>query len=426
MNHYFEIDLGYGRGHQHLKFPMHHLMAVAEPPNRLEPAKEDVAEIRRSVEHPVGTPRLKDIVAAGETVVIIVTDHTRPTPLKKIVPVLLGELAAGGIADKDVTILFAPGTHRPSTAEEMRHCVGEKIYTRIRCLSHDPEDMNGIVSLGASSFGTPIELNRIAVESDIRVAVNIVEPHHSAGWSGGAKNIMPGISSKRSVFQHHAHSKKTGVAIGCIHGNPFKEDIDEIGKTFGVHFSVDVVLTEKFELVKSFAGDLIEANHEAVRYAENRLAVTLPRTADIVVGAVGGEPRDRTLWQAEGKILTRVAPVVRDNGIVILLAECAEGFGDRRFGEILNSAPPIGIIKNFDTQEYTVLGNKAYRLAQLAQKASLVFVTGGIQQRDLRTFPIRFFSTLQEAADSAIETMGADAGMLVVPNAASVLLQVAA
>ena len=108
------------------------------------------------------------------------------------------------------------------------------------------------------------------------------------------------------------------------------------------------------------------------------------------------------------------------------LAECAEGFGDQRFGEALNSAPPAGIINHFDTQEYTVLGNKAYRLARLAQKASLFFVTEGIGRADLQTFPIRFFSTLQEAVDSAIKTTGTETGLLVVPNAASVLLKVAA
>ena len=112
MNHYFEIDLGYGQGCQHLKCPKHNLMAVATPPNRLEPAEDDFAEICRSVEHPIGTPRLKDIAAGGRTAVIIVTDQTRPTPLKKILPVILGELADGGISEKDITILFAPGTHR--------------------------------------------------------------------------------------------------------------------------------------------------------------------------------------------------------------------------------------------------------------------------------------------------------------------------
>jgi len=422
-NDYFECDLAYGSGVQHLKFHHSRLLKLATPPNPIEPAKDDRKEIRRSIENPIGAPRLKTIAAPGKTAVVIVTDQTRPTPLKKIIPLLLEELLGAGVSAKDITILFAPGTHRPSTVNEMKACVGDEVFSQIRCQSHDSEQMDGIVSLGTSSLGTPIELNRIAVEADIRICVNMVEPHHSAGWSGGAKNIMPGIASKRSVFQHHSLSANPGVEIGRIAGNPFKEDIDEIGKFFGVDFSVDVVLTEKFELIRSFAGGLIEANHAAAKYAEKLLLVKIPRPAEIVIGSVGGAPRDKTFWQAEGKNLIRVSPVVREKGIVILVAECAEGFGDPRFGEILNSGTPADIIENFSKQDYTVLGNKAFRFAKLMQKASVYFVTKGIQQEQLQTLPVRFFPNLQEAVDHAVAQMDRDAGILVVPNTAAVLLK---
>lgn len=424
-NSYFEYDLAYGSSFQHLKFPRNYLLKLATPPNPIEPAEDDRKEIRRSIENPIGAPRLKTVAAPGKTAVIIVTDQTRPVPLQKIIPLLLEELLGAGVSAKDITILFAPGTHRPSTPDEMKACVGDEVFSQIRCQSHDSEKMDDIVSLGASSIGTPIELNRKAVEADIRICVNMVEPHHSAGWSGGAKNIMPGISSKRSVFQHHSLTTKFGVEIGKIAGNPFKEDIDEIGKSFGVDFSVDVVLTEKFELIRSFAGGLIEANHAAAKYAEELLLVKIPRPPEIVIGSVGGTPRDRTFWQAEGKNLIRVSPVVREKGIVILVAECAEGFGDPKFGKILNSGTPADIIENFAGQDYTVLGNKAFRFAKLLQKASVFFVSEGIRPQQLQTLPVRFFPNLQQAVDCAIEEINRDAGILVVPNTAAVLLRVA-
>jgi nickel-dependent lactate racemase len=203
----------------------------------------------------------------------------------------------------------------------MRRILGDDIFSRIDCESHDSEHAANFVSLGKSSFGTPIEINRVALDADIRITVNMLEPHHSAGWSGGAKNIMPGISSSRTVFHHHAHSTNPDVRIGRIEGNPFKEDIDEIGARVGVHFSVDVVMSEKAELLKAFSGDLIRANREGARFARELISVPLTRQADIVIGAVGGAPRDSTLWQAEGKIFTRITPIVRPGGVAILVAE---------------------------------------------------------------------------------------------------------
>lgn len=425
MTDHLEFKIGFGPGFQSVQIPARNFFKLALPPEGMPAAADPQAAIQQSLAQPIGTDRLSRIVKPGQKVVILMTDHTRPLPVKLLLPAVLTELEAGGIKLGDITIMAAPGTHPPCTEEELIGMVGAEIFAKVKCTSHDSEDMTNMVFMGTTQRGTPIELNKIAMEADVRITMNLLEPHHDAGWSGGSKNIMPGISSQRSVFKHHSLSRSPGVEIGRLDGNPFREDIDEIGRKGAVHFSIDVVMTDSGQLVKAFAGDLIKAHRAGVGFSRKFLVIDLAQAPDIVIAGVGGSPRDTTFWQVEGKIINRVRHVVRPGGILILVAACDHGFGDQRFGQRINSGTAKEIIENVTKLPYTVLNNKAFRFACAAEKAGIHFVTKGLTQKDFQTIPMGFFSSLQDATDAALKKIGSDASVLVAPNAAAIVLKVA-
>ncbi len=165
-----------------------------------------VPDVRRAVEEalhrPIGTSRLRDLVKPGQTVALVVTDITRRLPEEIIVPILLKELEAGGIAKKDITAVVATGTHRPNTPQELREKFGD-VVNEIPFINHDAYNPDGLVDLGRSPGGIPLIFNRTVAQADVRISTGVIETHLLAGYSGGVKSIAVGVAGEETIGATH-------------------------------------------------------------------------------------------------------------------------------------------------------------------------------------------------------------------------------
>lgn len=417
-----QTKIPYGGTSMNIDIPDRYALGVAvSTAPKLE--VDEISELKRAMREPVGTQRLGDLACGRHKAAIIISDSTRPTPSAKILPLILEELGSSGIRDEDVVIITASGTHRPNTPDELRKLVGDEIWGRVAVLAHDCEDKDNLVYIGTTQNGTPVEINKKVAEADLKISVSCIEPHHNAGWSGGAKNILPGVSSRDTVFRHHTQANYPGVGLGINEGNPFREDLEDAGRLAGVDFILNCYLDTGGKVVKAFAGDLIKAHRAGAKFITDLMSFSIPRRANIIIASPGGAPRDRNFWQSEGKCLTRVNTVIEDGGIVILVAECAEGIGHDKFAEAL-SQPPQEIIDRFSQESFSVMGNKAFRLAKLISRLKLFFVSDKFSPELLSKLPIRFFASAQEALDEAIKEIKAEPAVLAIPHATRVLIKV--
>ena len=182
------LEFGFGTDTQAVEVPEQNLIGVLHE-NDVPVGLTGEAEVRRALSAPIGSPRLRDVVHPGETVAIVTSDITRPMPTYLVMPALLDELYAAGVRREDITLVFALGSHRKQTAAEHQKLAGERAYAEIRCVDSDPDDC---VSYGTTSRGTPVDIFRVVAEADRRICLGNIEYHYFAGYSGGAKAIMPG------------------------------------------------------------------------------------------------------------------------------------------------------------------------------------------------------------------------------------------
>ena len=73
-----------------------------------DPGQPEAAIVQEALEHPIGTPRLRELAKGKKKVVLVTSDHTRAVPSKLTLPLLLAEIRAGQ-PDADITILIATG-----------------------------------------------------------------------------------------------------------------------------------------------------------------------------------------------------------------------------------------------------------------------------------------------------------------------------
>jgi len=272
-----------------------------------------------------------------EKVVIITSDITRYTGSELYLPLLVDRLNSAGIMDNDIEILIALGIHRKQTDLEHRKIVGS-LYRRIRVVDHDCDNPDCIVMLGKTSGGIEVEVNRKLVEADRVILTGSIGFHYFAGFSGGRKAILPGVSSRRSCMASHFAVLNSGekrgrnpLAItGNLEGNPVHEAMMEACAMVAPDLLINTVVGQNDKVVAAFFGDWREAHLDGCRYYAEQFSFPIQEKADLVVVSCGGFPKDINLIQAH-KSMEYGSQALRNNGVMILLAQCRDGYGHSGF-----------------------------------------------------------------------------------------------
>ncbi len=411
------IEIGIGSGTQEVEVPDQNLMGVLVP-NEVTFDLTGQDEVRRALKNPIGSPGLDEIIEPGDKIVIITSDITRPMPTYTVMPVLLEELYAIGARPEDITLIFALGSHREHTEEEKRHLAGDKAYSEIRCIDSDASDC---VHMGDTRHGTPVDIMRIVAEADKKICLGNIEYHYFAGYSGGAKAIMPGVSTREAIQANHSMMVDSRACVGNIADNPLRSDVEEAADICGVDFILNVVLNEHKEIVKAVAGDITKAHREGCAFLDSLYRKKIPERADIVIVSQGGAPKDLNLYQTQ-KALDNSKHAVKDGGTIILVGSCREGYGSDVFERWISEAQePDELIERVGTN-FELGGHKAAAIAMVRKNAE-IFLVSEMEPELVRKAFMEPFDTIQEAFDAAVEHQGSDATVLVMPYGGSTLPQ---
>ena len=408
-------ELGFGTGVQAVEVPEKNLMGILLP-NEVERGLTGAAEVERALKAPIGSPRLCEIVKPGEKIAVITSDITRPMPTYKVMPALLDELYAAGIKKEDITLVFALGSHRKQTEEERKKLSGERAFSEIRCIDGDASDC---VSYGKTSRGTPVDIVRSVAEADRRICLGNIEYHYFAGYSGGAKAIMPGVSTRDAIQENHSRMVDENACAGKLAGNPLREDIEEAAAMVGVDFILNVVLDEHKEIIRAVAGDITQAHREGCKFLDRLYEKKIERRADIVVVSQGGAPKDLNLYQTQ-KALDNAKHAVKKGGVVILIGSCKEGLGEKVFEEWITTAPnPQSLIERIG-REFRLGGHKAAAIAMVQQNAD-IYLVSELDTALVTRMSMTPFASAQDALDAAFRKQGENAAVLLMPYGGSTL-----
>lgn len=410
-----KLSIGFGHKPQEIEIDDSLIMGILEP-NEIQLGLTGEEEVKRSLNNPIGTDRLSQIVKKGEKVVIVTSDITRPLPSYKVIPSILDELYEVGVSPEDITVVFALGSHRPHTQEEIIQLVGERGYKEVKCIDSDANDS---VSMGITKGGTPVDVFRVVAEADRRICIGNIEYHYFAGYSGGAKAIMPGVSTPAAIQANHRNMVLDDAKVGRLIDNPVRDDLNEAIQYCPIDFIVNVVLNEKKEIIFSVAGDYIKAHRVGCEFLDKIYKKQLQEKADIVIVSQGGAPKDINLYQTQ-KALANAEHAVKDGGIIILVGSCKEGFGSKIFEEWMTEADsPDDIIARI-REKFVLGGHKAAAIA-LVQKKAKIFMVSEMDADIVKSIFMEPYTSVQEAYNDAIKELGQDVKVLVMPYGGSTL-----
>jgi len=409
-----DVWLPYGKSDICARIPTRNYLGTIEPKEK--PGVADVrAEIQRALREPLGSKPLNEIVKPDHKIAIAVDDMTRPAPSHLMVPPLLDELNQLGVKDENITIIFACGTHRQVRPEEATRLLGEDVVNRVQIISHDcrAED---VVYMGKTKIlGTKVSVNKTFAEADVRLLTGDIELHYYAGYGGGRKSVLPGVSSIKTIQHNHAHLLNSNAKTGILEGNPVHEDMVEAARLAKADFILNVVTNSKNEIIKAYAGDLEQAFYEGVKLVEEMYKVPIDRRADIVVVSPGGHPMDIDLYQAY-KGVDSALEAVKRGGVIVWVAECPEGHGNEVFYEWMLKFKEVKDMEKEIKRNFVMGGHKSYYLLRALQKVKIILVSTLPDYYAVNVFKLKTARAVNDAMQEAFQIAGNNAKVWVMPH----------
>jgi nickel-dependent lactate racemase len=410
-----KLEIGFGTISQQVEIPDKNVIAILEP-NKVDVKGTGADEVLRAIRNPIGTGMLNTIIKPGEKIAIITSDITRPLPTCVIMPVLLEELYASGIKKEDITLVFALGSHRTHSLDEMNKLAGERVMNEIKCVDGDP---NNFVRMGTTARGTPVNITRVVAEADRRICLGSIEYHYFAGYSGGAKAIMPGVSTRDAIQANHSKMVLPEAVAGRLEGNPVREDLEEAVLCCPIDFIVNVVLDEHKTIIYAAAGHYIKAHRAGCKFLDQLYLKEIERRADIVIVSQGGAPKDLNLYQTQ-KALDNAKHAVRKGGIIILVGSCKEGFGEDVFEAWMTQAPDAHSLIERIQKDFQLGGHKAAAIALVLEDAD-IYLVSELSPELVKSIFLKPYKNVQQALDAAFKKLGMDASVLIMPYGGSTL-----
>lgn len=371
--------------------------------------------IREALKNPINSEPLHKIAKPGEKIVIITSDVTRPMKSKVVLPYILRELKSANVDQDDVTIVLALGSHRKHTEEEKIHIVGEEVYKTIKIID---SDMNNCKNFGTCKNGTPVDIFTPVAEADRIICLGNVEYHYFAGYSGGAKAIMPGVSSYDAIQANHSNMVKEGSYAGNLDTNPVRQDIDEVGNHIKIDFILNVLQASDKTIVGAFAGHYIDAHRAACSALDAMYKINIKEKADVVIVSPGGYPKDINIYQAQ-KALDNARHAVKDGGTIILCASCREGFENAIFEKWMMTKTKEQMVKEIK-ENFVLGGHKAAAIAMTLMKSEIYMVTD-YDKDTIEHIGFKYFNDLQNAVDCALNKSGHNSRVIIMPAGGSTL-----
>jgi nickel-dependent lactate racemase len=376
--------------------------------------------ITESLTYPIASPSLDKFLSKCDSVLIIVNDHARATPTPKILKQVLPYLNA-----KRKGIIIASGTHPLPTEDDIKELILGEFYLDLRekVVFHDSKTSEDFVTIGTTSRGTKVRVNKIIDEYDAIIAINSIEPHYFAGFTGGRKSFLPGISAYETVEANHSMALLDESRILSLKGNPLHEDLEEavrlITKTHPA-FGINVVLDGSHNIVGSFAGDIFEQLYQGAELAKKVYAPIVKMPPDVLI-AVVHSPLDQNLYQAQ-KGFENCLLALKQGGIMILVASCYDGIGPDDYASMLHSSKtPEELALRFEEikKHYQLGWHKVGSIPTFLKDKELWMVTK-LPDKNLKRMFISGFESLQFAIDEALRKKGKESHILVVHDSANV------
>jgi nickel-dependent lactate racemase len=265
---------------------------------------------------PRGTLPFRDLLSGVKSVAVIVDDGTRPTPVAAVLEVLLSRLADKGFSRENIIIVVALGTHAAMERDALEARLGSEVLSHYKVVQHNAWQSD-LVPITVPGEQKVVKINPEVAQADLRLGISSILPHPMAGYGGGPKILMPGVSDFEYVRDHHVkyviHPRSVA---GATKGNPFHEGCMRAARAIGLDFSINCVYNQQGQIIRIIGGSLEMAFGEAVKVCYERLGHRFEEKVDVTITSSYPHTHGHQFFKG----LSAPDSVTKETGAILIVA----------------------------------------------------------------------------------------------------------
>lgn len=411
----FPVRLAYGSGYITVNFDPHRTSVIE--PSHVEGIQNERETFLAALDNPIASDPLRQRIDASAKICILFTDSTRATPNHKLIPWLLDYLSF--VPKTNITLVNQLGSHRPNTRDELCRMLTPRVVEEYRVLNHEPENSDSLKSFGVTRRGTPVLINKVVADANLRILTGFIEPHFFAGFSGGPKAIMPGVAGLQTIQCNHGphHISDPNATFGITHGNPLWEELLGITMRIGPHFLVNVSLNHEKEITQVFAGELVQAHKLGTEFVRRSAMQSVNELFDIVVTTNSGYPLDLNLYQGV-KGMSAGARILKNGGLLILACECREGVPTGSPMDLLlrETRSPEDLLVRLSSPGFRRPEQWQAQIQALIQRRARVLVYSSLPDEFLRAAHLEPCRDIENTVREELTRLGPESRVAVLPQ----------
>ena len=399
-------------------------------PGEVKCSLDCVQSLNDALDNPINSKPFSEIISEKtKKYVLVIDDYTRKFPNKLIIPPILERFHEKGIPKENITFLMGCGTHKEPNKEHLKKMFhdnnGKNILEGFRLIWNNIEKSE-FKNLGTTSRGTPIEINIEYLNADVKILLADIQFHYYAGFGGGRKCILPGVSSNLTIDRNHSFLTDPLARTGNLDDNPVHLDMKEAAEMVGADFVINVVTSIEGEVIDIRAGSLNDAFLEATKIFEDNYKITLNSKADMLILSAGGYPKDINLYQGL-KGLEHCRSAVKEGGIIFYFAECKEGIGNKVFDEWMDEYNTFNKIKAQLETSFVMGGHKVYYLLSAIKQVKDLYMLSKLPaelvEKKFLVIPIKNKASLEGIINKSINENNVKK-IYIIPNGGDILIDV--
>ena len=409
-----KVELAYGKSTISVDLPNNANATLISKP-RFPQSVAASQLIENAFNNPIDSPDLGELAKNVQTVCILICDITRPVPNGAFLKPMIDRLLNAGVKLDNITILVATGLHRPNEGEELRELLGDDwVYNHVRVLNNFATHDEDHIDLGhTSTRNTPVKLNKLLVNADLKIATGLVEPHFMAGYSGGRKVIAPGVAHHETIRTFHsARFMENPAAVECrLDNNPLHEEQLEIVRMLGDAYALNTVLDEHRNLVFASFGEIIASHLAAVDFTRAYTEIPVGRKFHTIVTSSAGYPLDQTYYQTVKGMVTPL-DILEPGGTIIMVSECAEGFGSAHFRDAQKRLISLGndaFLKELQQKQLASIDEwQTQKQLKPMNKGTVLLFANGLSDEDHQDTGVTKITDITQAIANAMQQHGSN------------------
>lgn len=380
------------------------------------PLAEPESAFHQACRSPLGGRPLRELISPRDRVVIVTSDGTRAVPNRQLIPWLLKELP---VPTSQITVLLGTGSHRANTPDEIERMFGHDLAQSLSIVNHDAFDPSQNVFIGETPGGKRALLNKRYVEADKRIVVGFIEPHFFAGFSGGAKGVIPAVASIDTIIRIHGFDLIANPLStwGTVEDNPIRHELEAMVAHCPPDFLVNVTLNSDKAITGMFVGDYIQAHRAGCERSREEAMQPVQSRFPLVITSNSGFPLDQNLYQTI-KGISAAARITEPGGTILVASECSDGLPNHgNFGPLMEkgSTPddilqaivdlPEEILDQWEAQSYAYL-----------MKEYDIRLFSAMDSATVRTCKLGVVTDFQHEVEAAIDRLGKHPQVGVLPD----------